>query len=302
MGKDKRSKKNGKKSRHGSDEDVQSVEAAEASAQTRTDEEKQPSGKKQARRRYEKKIVELQTEVAHLQAWVKQSGARVVVIFEGRDAAGKGGVIRRLTERVSPRVFRVVALPAPTDRERSQIYMQRYVAHLPAAGEVVIFDRSWYNRAGVEPVMGFCTEQSVKRFLDLVPRFEAAIVESGITLLKYFLDVSEEEQEKRFRQRIDDPLRQWKLSPMDLESYRRWWDYTQAYNEMLMASDSLHAPWWVVPSDDKKQARINCITHLLSSIPYERVPFDEPKLGKRQKRPADFEETTYTRRVVPNIP
>ncbi|OHV79976.1 polyphosphate kinase 2 [Ensifer sp. LCM 4579] len=250
---------------------------------------------------YAKELARLQVEIAHLQAWVKKSGARIVVIFEGRDAAGKGGVIKRITERVSPRVFRIVALPAPTDREKSQIYMQRYVAHLPAAGEIVIFDRSWYNRPGVERVMGFCTEAQAKRFLELAPRFEAAIVESGVILLKYFLDVSEEEQERRFRQRIGDPLRQWKLSPMDVESYRRWWDYTRAYDEMIRMTDTEYAPWWIVPSDDKKHARINCISHLLNSIPYERVKFDEPDLGKRQKRPADFDEVRHVRRLVPNI-
>ncbi len=250
---------------------------------------------------YSKKLRELQVELAYLQAWVKQSGARIVIIFEGRDAAGKGGVIKRLTELVSPRVFRVVALPAPTDREKSQIYMQRYVAQLPAAGELVIFDRSWYTRPGVERVMGFCSEGKARRFLELAPRFEAAIVESGITLLKYFLDVSEGEQEKRFRQRIDDPVRQWKLSPMDVESYRRWWDYTKAYNEMIRATDTDFAPWWIVPSDDKKRARINCISHILNSIPYERVPFEEPNLGKRQKRPDGFVDDTTLRRIVPDV-
>lgn len=250
---------------------------------------------------YGKKIGRLQIELAHLQAWVKKSGARIVVVFEGRDAAGKGGVIKRITERVSPRVFRVVALPAPTDREKSQIYMQRYVAHLPAAGEIVIFDRSWYTRPGVERVMGFCSEAEAHRFLELAPSFEAAIVESGITLLKYFLDVSEDEQEKRFRQRIEDPLRQWKLSPMDIESYRRWWDFTRAYNEMITMTDTSHGPWWIVPSDDKKRARVNCISHLLSSIPYKRVPFEEPKLGKRQKRPDGFEDDSTERRVVPDV-
>jgi len=250
---------------------------------------------------YNKKLAQLQVELAHLQAWVKKSGARIVIIFEGRDAAGKGGVIKRLTERVSPRVFRVVALPAPSDREKSQIYMQRYIPHLPAAGEIVIFDRSWYNRPGVERVMGFCGEAKARRFLELAPRFEAALVESGITLLKYFLDVSEEEQERRFRQRIDDPLRQWKLSPMDIESYRRWWDYSHAYNEMISMTDTQYAPWWIVPSDDKKRARINCISHILKSIPYERVPYDEPKLGKRQKRPGDFVEDTAVRNVVPDL-
>ena len=257
--------------------------------------------KKARNRAYEDEIARLQVEIAHLQAWVKASGARIVIIFEGRDAAGKGGVIKRLTERVSPRVFRVMALPAPTEREKTQMYIQRYLAHMPAAGEVLIFDRSWYNRPGVERVMGYCTEEQARRFLEVAPRFEAAIVESGVQILKYFLDVSEEEQERRFRQRIDDPLRQWKLSPMDVESYRRWWDYTRAYDEMIRATDSRHAPWWIVPSNDKKRARINCISHILASIPYERVKFDEPKLGKRQKRPDDFEADTTPRNVVPDV-
>ncbi len=250
---------------------------------------------------YDKEIARLQVELAHLQAWVKKSGARVVIVFEGRDAAGKGGMIKRITEKVSPRVFRVIALPAPTDREKSQIYMQRYINYLPAAGEVVIFDRSWYNRAGVDRVMGFCSDKKVQRFLELAPRFEAAIVESGVTLLKYFLTVSEEEQERRFRRRIDDPVRQWKLSPMDVESYQRWWDYTRAYDEMLRMTDSNHAPWWIVPSDDKKRARINCISHILQSIPYERIKFEEPDLGKRQKRPPNFVEDGSVRHVVPDV-
>ncbi len=250
---------------------------------------------------YDKQMKKLQVELAHLQAWVKKSGLRVVIVFEGRDAAGKGGMIKRILEKVSPRVFRVVALPAPNDREKSQIYMQRYIAHLPAAGEIVIFDRSWYNRPGVDRVMGFCTEKKAQRFLELAPRFEAAIVESGVVLLKYFLTVSEEEQERRFRKRIEDPLRQWKLSPMDVESYRKWWDYTRAYDEMLRMTDSEHAPWWIVPSDDKERARINCISHILKSIPYERVKFDAPDLGKRQKRPNDYIEDTSLRRVVPDV-
>ncbi|APG93987.1 polyphosphate kinase 2 [Sinorhizobium americanum] len=250
---------------------------------------------------YAKELARLQEEIAHLQAWVKKTGARIVVVFEGRDAAGKGGVIKRITERVSPRVFRIAALPAPTDREKTQIYMQRYIQHLPAAGEVVIFDRSWYNRPGVERVMGFCSEEKARRFLELAPRFEAAMIESGIVLLKYFLDVSEEEQERRFRQRIDDPLRQWKLSPMDVESYRRWWDYTRAYDEMIRMTDTDFAPWWIVPSNDKKRARINCISHFLSSIPYERVKFAEPELGKRQKRPDDYVVDNHIRRTVPNV-
>lgn len=252
-------------------------------------------------RDYEKQMEKLQVELAHLQAWVKKTGARVVIIFEGRDAAGKGGTIRRLTERVSPRVFRVTALPAPSDREKTQMYMQRYIAHLPAGGEIVIFDRSWYNRAGVDRVMGFCSEKQSRRFLELAPRFEAAIVESGTILLKYFLTVSEDEQERRFRRRIDDPLRQWKLSPMDVESYQKWWDYSRAYDEMLRMTDTEHAPWWIVPSDDKKRARINCISHILQSIPYERVKFDAPDLGKRQKRPGDYAEDTTPRRTVADV-
>lgn len=257
--------------------------------------------KKQEARHYRKEMERLQVELAHLQAWVKKSGARIVIIFEGRDAAGKGGIIKRIVERVSPRVFRVVALPTPSEREKSQMYMQRYIAHLPAAGEVVIFDRSWYNRAGVERVMGFCSDKQARRALELAPRVEAAIVENGIVLLKYFLSVSEDEQDRRFRRRIDDPLRQWKLSPMDVESYRRWWDYTRAYDEMIRMTDSGHAPWWIVPSDDKKHARINCISHILKSIPYERVKFEAPELGKRQKRPDDFVEDKSFRNVVPDL-
>ena len=256
--------------------------------------------KKARNKAYEKEIARLQVEIAYLQSWVQASGARIVIIFEGRDAAGKGGVIKRLVERVSPRVFRVVALPAPSDREKSQMYFQRYMAQLPAAGEVVIFDRSWYNRTGVERVMGFTSEDQVKRFLQVVPHLEGLIIETGVILLKYFLDVSEKEQERRFRQRIDDPVRQWKLSAMDLESYRRWWDYTKAYDEMIRATDSPHAPWWIVDSNDKKSARINCITHLLKSIPYERAKFDEPKLGKRQKR-HDYIADTAGRNTVPSV-
>jgi len=224
-----------------------------------------------------------------------------VVVFEGRDAAGKGGLIKRITERVSPRVFRVVALPAPTEREKTQVYIQRYVPHMPAAGEVVIFDRSWYNRPGVERVMGFCSEQEVERYLNLTPRFEAYLVESGIILLKYFLTVTMEEQERRFQRRIEDPLRQWKLSPMDLESYRRWWDYTRAYEEMIRRTDTPQAPWWIVPSDDKKSARINCISHLLSSVPYKRMKFEKPELGKRQRQPKDLPEVESYRNLVPDV-
>ena len=261
-----------------------------------------PGDEKKARAKaYEAELARLQVEIANLQAWVKATGARVVILFEGRDAAGKGGMIKRLTEKVSPRVFRVVALPSPSDRQKTQIYMQRYIEQLPAAGEIVIFDRSWYNRPGVERVMGFCTEEAAKRFLQEIPHLEALVTESGILLLKYFLTVGEEEQERRFRQRIDDPVRQWKLSPMALESYRRWWDYTRAYDEMIRLTDTPHAPWWIVDSNDKKAARINCLTHLLSQIPYEKVKYDEPKLGKRQKRPDDFAADRSPRNIVPSV-
>jgi polyphosphate kinase 2 len=264
--------------------------------------ERDPKAEKKARNKaYEARLGELQVELARLQAWVTATGARIVVIFEGRDAAGKGGMIKRITEKVSPRVFRVVALPAPSDRQKTQIYMQRYIEQLPAAGEIVIFDRSWYNRPGVERVMGYCTEQAATRFLQEIPHLESLLVESGITLLKYFLTVGEAEQERRFRQRIDDPVRQWKLSPMDLESYRRWWDYTAAYDEMIRKTDTGSAPWWIVDSNDKKAARINCIAHLLGAIPYERIKYDEPRLGKRQKRPDDWSADTSPRNLVPSV-
>lgn len=261
---------------------------------------KEPSAKLD-RKTYESEIARLQVELAHLQAWVKQSGARIVVIFEGRDAAGKGGLIKRITERVSPRVFRVVALPAPSDREKSQVFMQRYISQLPAAGEIVIFDRSWYNRPGVERVMGFTPEAKVQSFLKGLPQLESWLVASGVILLKYFLDVSEEEQERRFQQRVEDPVRQWKLSPMDVESYRRWWDYTAAYSEMIRMTDTDVAPWWMIDSSDKKRARINAITHLLASIPYEKVAFKKPDFGKRQKRPKGFDKDIAFRNIVPSV-
>jgi polyphosphate kinase 2 len=250
---------------------------------------------------YEKEIARLQEELAQLQAWVKKTGARIVIIFEGRDAAGKGGLIKRITEKVSPRVFRVVALPTPSDREKSQVFMQRYIAQLPAAGEIVIFDRSWYNRAGVERVMGFTSEEKVKRFLENLPQIESWIIESGVMLRKYFLDVGMEEQERRFRQRIDDPVRQWKLSPMDTESFRKWWDYSAAYAEMLQMTDTDVAPWWKIDSNDKKRARINAITHLLDSIPYKHVKFDKPKLGDRKDRPKHVAAELPFRHVVPDV-
>jgi polyphosphate kinase 2 len=234
------------------------------------------------RKAYEKELLRLQTELVGMSEWVKREGARVVVIFEGRDAAGKGGVIKRITEFVSPRLCRVAALPAPTEREQSQWYFQRYVDHLPAAGEIVLFDRSWYNRAGVEHVMGFCTADEYRRFLHQCPIFERMLVDDGINLVKYWFSVSDEEQEKRFRARIDDPRKQWKLSPMDLESQRRWVEYSRAKDEMFVHTDIPEARWNVVESDVKRNARINCITHLLSSIPYEHREPEKIKLPKRQ--------------------
>ena len=239
--------------------------------------------KKLSRKRYEEELATLQMELVKLQAWVRYKGLRVVVIFEGRDAAGKGGVIKRITERVSPRVFRTVALPAPSDREKTQIYIQRYVNQLPAAGEVVLFDRSWYNRLGVEHVMGFCTEKEYKQFKKNCAGFERALVEDGITLIKYWLTVSNKEQERRFLRRIEDPVRQWKLSPMDLESRRRWYDYSRARDAMMAATDTDYAPWTIVPSDDKRRARLNCISHLLSKIPYQEIPRERIKLPRRDK-------------------
>ncbi len=253
------------------------------------------------RREYEKELLKLQAELCMVQDWVKATGQRIIIIFEGRDAAGKGGTIKAITERVSPRVFRLVALPAPSDREKTQIYAQRYLAHFPAAGEVVIFDRSWYNRAGVEKVMGFCTEAQHKKFLEMCPAFEKNIlVDNGIILLKYWLEVGDKEQERRFRARIEDPVRQWKLSPMDLPSRQRWYDYSRARDEMLDATDTDFSPWHVVHSDDKKRARLNLITHLLEQLPYVRQPREKVKLPKRNTKNAyDDEATMTTRRWIP---
>ena len=223
---------------------------------------------------YEKELERLQVELSKLQRWVVQTGAKVLVIFEGRDTAGKGGVIKRITEKVSPRVFRVVALPAPTEREKTQFYFQRYAAHLPAAGEVVIFDRSWYNRAGVERVMGFCTDEEYEEFLLMCPGWETALIRAEIILLKYFLVVGPDEQRKRFESRLEDPTKQWKLSPMDLKARTHWYDYSRAYDSMFSATDTRHAPWHLVRSDNKKKARLNCISHLLSQIPYEELPYE----------------------------
>lgn len=239
---------------------------------------------KMGRKEYEGELKRLQAELCHLQDWVKETGLRIVIVFEGRDAAGKGGTIKAITERVSPRVFRVVALPAPSEREKSQMYIQRFVSHFPAAGEIVIFDRSWYNRAGVEHVMGFCSAEQYKRFLDLCPMFEQNVVENGIILLKYWLEVSNEEQKIRFEARIDDPLRQWKLSNMDLPSRERWYDYSRARDAMLDATDTDFAPWNVVSSDDKKRARLNIISHLLSKVPYKHVKHAKVKLPERSRK------------------
>jgi polyphosphate kinase len=249
-------------------------------------------------KKYNKQLRKLHVELVKLQEWVKRKGLRAIIVFEGRDGAGKGGVIKAISERVSPRVFRVVALPAPSDREKTQVYIQRYMQHFPAAGEIVIFDRSWYNRAGVERVMGFTPEDRVKRFLELVPAFEKIMIENGIILLKYWLEVSQEEQTRRIAGRIDDGRKIWKLSPMDVESYSRWYDYSRARDEMFEATDSSWAPWYVVHSNDKKKARLNLITHLLSKIPYKKVKRDKVKLPKRQK-PHGYKDPDYPYKVVP---
>ena len=245
---------------------------------------------------YAKSLKKLQEELCHLQEWVKHKGLRVIIVFEGRDAAGKGGTIKALTERVSPRVFRLVALPAPSDREKSQMYIQRYMQHFPAAGEVVIFDRSWYNRAGVEYVMGFCTKDQHKRFLQLCPVVEKFIVESGIILIKVWLEASDEEQKRRFEARVEDPMRQWKLSPMDLPSRSRWYDYSRARDQMLDATDTAHAPWHILRSDDKKRARLNCIQHILDTIPYKKLPREKVKIPKRSMKGAYDDQATLAKR------
>ena len=241
-------------------------------------------------KQYEKKLRKLQGQLCELQDWVKHKGLRVIIVFEGRDAAGKGGTIRALTERVSPRVFRVVALPAPSDREKSQMYIQRYIQHFPAAGEVVIFDRSWYNRAGVEHVMGFCTQEQHARFLELCPEVEEYIVDGGIKLIKIWLEVGDKEQKRRFEARLEDPLRQWKLSPMDLPSRSKWFEYSRARDLMLKATDTKKSPWHILISDDKKRARLNCIQHILSLNPYEKLPSEKVKLPKRSMKHAYDDE------------
>ena len=239
-----------------------------------------------SRKEFERELYKLQVELTRVQDWFKAELRRAIIIFEGRDTAGKGGVISRITARTSPRVYRHVALPAPSDRQKTQIYMQRYIEHFPAGGEIILFDRSWYNRAGVERVMGFCTDDQCERFLRLAPTFEREVIaNNGIIFLKYFLDVSQAEQRRRFEARIEDPLKHWKLSPMDTESVRRWWDYTAAYQRMIEATHTPEAPWYIVPADDKRRARLNLIRHLLDSIPYAKVKQDLPKIPKTQPQP-----------------
>ncbi len=259
-----------------------------------------PPKEKLSGKSYDRQLAKLHVELVKLQEWVKYKGLKVCVIFEGRDGAGKGGVIKAITERVSPRVFRVVALPAPTEREKSQMYLQRYIPYLPAAGEVVIFDRSWYNRAGVERVMGFCTEAQVQRFLAAVPLMEKAIIDSGVTLIKYWLEVSPEEQTRRLEGRIRDGRKIWKLSPMDLKSYSRWYDYSRARDEMFAKSDTSWAPWFVARSDDKQRARLNIIRHMLEAIPYKKVPREKVKLPARQK-PGGYRTPKYPFKFVPEV-
>ncbi len=240
---------------------------------------------------FEKELAKLQVELTRLQTWVKDKGARIIVVFEGRDTAGKGGVISRITQRTSPRVYRHVALPVPSDREKTQVFIQRYITHFPAAGEIVLFDRSWYNRAGIERVMGFVTDENYERFLEMTPAVEREmIVNNGIILRKYFLDVSQDEQRRRFEARIKDPMKHWKLSPMDTESVRRWWDYTAAYQRMIKATHTSWAPWYIVPADNKRRARLNLIQHLLDSIPYKKVDVDLPKIPKAQRQPENATE------------
>jgi polyphosphate kinase len=263
--------------------------------------EREPAPREKLRNKaYERELARLHGELVKLQLWTVHKGLKVCVIFEGRDGAGKGGVIKAITERVSPRVYRVVALPAPTEREKSQMYAQRYIRHLPAGGEIVIFDRSWYNRAGVERVMEFCSMEQVKRFLEVTPGFEKTMTESGIILIKYWLEVSPDEQTRRLEARINDPRKIWKLSPMDLKSYSRWYDYSRARDDMFKATDTPWAPWHVVRSDDKRRARLNTISHLLAQIPYEDSPRDVPTLPKRQK-PEGYVEPSYPFKHVPEL-
>ena len=263
-------------------------------------EKKKDSG--MGRKEYTRELRKLQVELCNLQEWVKREKLKVAIVFEGRDAAGKGGTIRAITEKVSPRVFRIAALPAPTEREKTQVYGQRYIQQLPAGGEIVLFDRSWYNRAGVEPVMGFCTKQESERSLETTPLFEKMIVDAGVILLKYWLEVSNEEQERRFKRRINDPLRQWKLSPMDLEARRRWYAYSRARDTMLAATDMPYSPWYLIRSDDKRSARLNCIRHMLSKIPHQAIPHEKVKLPARSKKGAyDDQASLEGRNFIPEM-
>jgi polyphosphate kinase len=295
MGK-KKDKKKDKKEKKLLKEEQKLLAAAEAPSGEAAPAAEGP--KKISKKEFEKEMETLQVELVKLQEWVKYTGAKVCVLFEGRDTAGKGGVIKRITERVSPRVFRVVALGTPTAREKSQMYFQRYMPYLPAAGEVVLFDRSWYNRAGVEKVMGFATEEQVEYFLKFAPAVEKAIVDSGVILIKYWLEVDMDEQAKRFQERNEDYRKIWKLSPMDVEAQARWYDYSRARDAMFAATDCEATPWYVVPSNDQKKARLNCITHFLSLIPYEEVPREPIKFPKRQKQ-GDYVEPNYPYKVVP---
>ena len=273
---------------------------AEAKAAQQAPQEAAEAKPKMSNKEFEKELEKFQVELVKMQEWVKATGAKVCVVLEGRDTAGKGGVIKRITERVSPRVFRVVALPAPTEREKSQMYFQRYMPHFPAAGEVVIFDRSWYNRAGVERVMGFATEEQVEYFLKYASAVERSIIHSGVILIKYWLEVSMDVQDERLRARDEDPRKIWKLSPMDLKSYTRWYDYSRARDAMFAATDTPDTPWYVVDANDKRRARLNCISHLLSQVPYEEVPREKVKFPKRQAK-GDYVEPNYPYRLVPEI-
>jgi polyphosphate kinase 2 len=257
---------------------------------------KDEAPEKMKRKDYEKELRKLQVQLCHLQEWVKAEKLRIIILFEGRDAAGKGGTIKALTEKVSPRVFRVAALPAPSDRDKSQLFMQRYIAHFPAGGEIVIFDRSWYNRAGVEHVMGFCTPEQHKRFLEICPQVEKFAVDGGIMLIKLWLEVGMEEQQRRFEARIEDPLRQWKLSPMDTESFGRWYDYSRARDMMFEATDTKAAPWRLIRSDDKRRARLNIISHILDTIPYKKVAREKVKLPKRSSK-GEYNDQASLRRM-----
>ena len=278
---------------------IQSTESNATNSDHKIDSRKKhKKQKKLSKKKYYKELEKLQGEMVALQEWVKATGQKICIIFEGRDGAGKGGAIKAVTERVSPRVFQVVALPAPTERQKTQMYMQRYIPLLPAAGEVIIFDRSWYNRAGVERVMGFCTEQESKEFLEVIPFMEKAIVNSGVILLKYWLEVNMEEQRKRMLGRINDPRKIWKLSPMDIKSYSRWYDYSRARDEMIMSTDTSWAPWFVVDSNDKKKAHLNIIRHILSEIPYKKTPHKKVELPKRQEK-GDYQEPNYPYRYIP---